>query len=215
VHRGQFTEATLGRKGATLRIVENAGGRVEGARERDICTACHQTTSFADLLFNHDNDSRFPLTGKHATTPCGGCHRPQRIANGPPVIRYKPLDIACSSCHTDYHQGQFLVAAVARKASSSSSMADSSDPVAPPRPARSCDTCHKTTRFKDTIFEHNNPTFTSYPLEGRHAKVACGKCHPTVKVASEVETVRYRPMPHFCEECHVDFHHGEFRGFEP
>jgi hypothetical protein len=94
-------------------------------------------------------------------------------------------------------------------------MADSSDPVAPPRPARSCDACHRTTRFKDAIFEHNNPTFTSYPLEGRHATVACGKCHPTVKVAREVETVRYRPMPHFCEECHVDFHHGEFRGFEP
>ena len=94
VHRGQFTEATLGRKGESLRIVENAGGRVEGARERDVCTTCHQTTSFADLTFNHDKDSRFPLTGKHATTPCGGCHRPQRVANGPPVVRYKPLDVA-------------------------------------------------------------------------------------------------------------------------
>lgn len=93
---------------------------------------------------------------------------------------------------------------------------DSSDPETPPPPrVRGCDACHKTTRFKDTIFEHNNPTFTSYPLEGRHASVACGKCHPTVRLAAEVETVRYRPMPHACEECHVDFHHGEFRGFEP
>jgi hypothetical protein len=36
-----------------------------------------------------------------------------------------------------------------------------------------------------------------------------------VRVAQEVVTVRYRPMPRACEECHVDFHHGEFRGFEP
>src|SRR5581483_3951838 len=203
VHRGQFTEATLGHKnGESLRIVENAGGRAEGARERDVCASCHQTTSFADLTFNHDKDSRFPLTGKHATTVCGGCHRPQRVGNGPLFVRYKPLEIACGSCHTDYHQGQFLVAAVAR---SSRSASDSSDDAPPPPRARGCDNCHKTTRFKDTIFEHNNPTFTSYPLEGRHATVACGKCHPTVRVASEVQTVRYRPMPHRCEECHVDF----------
>ena len=66
------------------------------------------TTAFSDLTFDHDRDSRFPLTGKHAETPCAGCHRPQRVGNGAPFIRYKPLDLTCGSCHTDYHQGQFL-----------------------------------------------------------------------------------------------------------
>ena len=105
VHRGQFAEGNVSRK----------GGLADSVRERDTCATCHQTTSFADLTFNHDKDSRFPLTGKHATTACAGCHRPERVGGrgggGGPVVtftRYKPLEMACGGCHSDYHQGQFL-----------------------------------------------------------------------------------------------------------
>jgi hypothetical protein len=190
VHLGQFTEGKLAAR---------VGGRLasEVAEGSDTCAQCHKITSFADLTFDHDKDSRFALTGKHADTPCAGCHRPQKIANGRTFVRYKPIDLACASCHTDYHQGQFLVAA------------------AKSGKARGCDFCHKTSKFTDTIFEHNNPDFSPYPLEGKHASIACARCHPRVQVAPEVETVRYRPLPRACEDCHVDFHHGEFRGFEP
>ncbi len=192
VHRGQFAQAVGGRKD-------------EGAaREKAGCADCHRTTSFTDLTFDHDKDSRFPLTGKHAQTPCAGCHAPERSGTGPPFVRYRPLDLRCGSCHTDYHQGQFLVSFATTRAKGGKRAR-----------ARDCNVCHETADFKKSIFEHNDPLFSSYPLDGRHAKVACGKCHPTVRVAGEVETVRYRPLPHVCEDCHADFHHGEFRGFEP
>lgn len=182
VHHGQF---------------EGAGGAAD-----DGCARCHKTTSFTDLRFNHDKDSRFPLAGKHAEVACGACHRRTRVGAGPPFIRYKPVDVTCGSCHTDYHQGQFLLTTdIAR------------DQPAPA--ARDCGYCHEPTRFKDTVFLHDDPKFSSYPLEGKHAGVKCGRCHRPVRIAGAAVTVRYRPMPRLCEDCHADFHHGEFKGFEP
>ena len=204
VHRGQFVERGV----------------------KDNCYQCHGTTSFADLTFDHDRDSRFPLTGKHATTACGSCHKPERLGAGPAVaIRYKPLDLACASCHADTHQGQFSLArpaagprdAASRRATAmvTATAAAAATASATATPPRNCDFCHRTNTFKETIFEHNDPRFTSYALDGKHARVACARCHPTVTVAPEVQTVRYRPLPQRCNDCHVDFHHGAFRGFEP
>jgi len=178
VHRGQFAE-------------EN-----RDAAKGDSCAGCHETTSFSDLTFDHDKDSRFPLTGKHAKTPCAACHPVERAGPGQPAfVRYKPLSTRCGDCHADVHQGQFITAAY--------------------RP-RDCDFCHKTSTFsKKTLFSHTDTRFTSFALDGKHANVPCASCHPTVQVAAGVSTVRYRPVPRTCEGCHVDFHHGQFKGFEP
>jgi len=182
VHRGQFAE---------------------GAK-RDTCATCHETTSFLDLTFDHDEDSRFPLTGKHAQAACAACHKPERPAGGgTAVVRYKPLSTSCGSCHDDVHQGQFL--------------ASSTEAAGAPagRGPRDCEFCHQTKTFKETLFDHGDRRFTTYALDGQHAKVACDGCHRSVTLAAGVKTIRYRPLPRACESCHVDFHHGEFRGFEP
>ena len=184
VHRGQFADGET----------------------RDTCGQCHSTTSFRDLSFDHDKDSRFPLTGKHAAAACAACHKPEKVGRGPEtMVRYKPLDPACGSCHADYHQGQFASRTLASTGAGGG---------VSPRP-RDCGFCHGTDTFLKTTFNHDAPRFTSYPLQGQHAKVACGRCHPTVTVGDGVKTVRYRPLPRACEGCHVDFHHGNFRGFEP
>jgi hypothetical protein len=172
----------------------------------DACGTCHTTTSFTDLTFDHDLQSRFPLTGKHAQTPCAGCHKPEQVGTAT-MIRYKPLATACGSCHADTHQGQFLVAAA--------SGVRAAAPGKERARTRDCNFCHGTKSFKKTTFDHDDPKFTSYGLEGKHAAVACERCHPTVRLAADVSTIRYRPLPRACEGCHVDFHRGEFRGFEP
>ena len=213
VHRGQFTaDDSSGRapgKTETKTEVTTAGKNRSGGT-LDNCIQCHKTTSFADLTFDHNKDSKYPLTGRHAEAPCAGCHRPTRVGAGRPFVRYKPLDTACARCHTDYHQGQFLASIDITR--------ESDDRV--PAAAHGCDFCHKTTRFKDSLFSHGDPRFSQYPLEGKHAQVACGRCHPTMRLGidvlgADVVTVRYRPLPRACEDCHTDFHHGEFRGFEP
>jgi hypothetical protein len=169
-------------------------GQLAEDGNKDNCASCHETTSFADLTFDHDKDSRFPLTGKHAKTACAACHPSERAGPGQPAfVRYKPLETSCKSCHADQHQGQFLARSK------------------PP----DCDFCHETTTFKKTLFSHADTRFTSFALDGKHSKLPCASCHPTVTVAEGVTTVRYRPVPRTCEACHVDFHHGQFKGFEP
>ena len=175
VHRGQFADATA----------------------KDNCARCHQTTSFTALTFNHNADSRYPLTGKHAQARCAGCHPSERLRGGQTMVRYKPLETGCARCHADVHRGQFAWSAKGAG------------------PRRACEDCHQTGGFQQTLFSHNDPRFSAFALEGKHAQVACGRCHAPVVVAPGVTAVRYRPLPRDCENCHVDYHKGEFRGFEP
>jgi hypothetical protein len=164
------------------------------------CTTCHQSQSFSKLKFDHQKDSKYPLTGKHLKVDCDKCHfvpaGARELVNGKPVVKYKPLDQKCASCHLDIHVGQF-----ARKGE-----------------AAECERCHGTDDFKQLKFKHA-PPFTTYLLEGQHAQVKCQACHQKVtletKAEGKVETVRYKPLPRVCEGCHGDFHKGAFQGFEP
>ncbi|MBM4290253.1 MAG: hypothetical protein FJ138_01420 [Deltaproteobacteria bacterium] len=54
------------------------------------CSACHQETSFSDLKFDHNTQSRFPLKGSHQRVECAACHEGGH---------YKPIDMECASCH--------------------------------------------------------------------------------------------------------------------
>ena len=59
-------------------------------------------------------------------------------------------------------------------------------------------------------FDHD--TESRFPLNGGHAKVACGKCHfQKVKIAGKLE-ILYRPLSMECESCHTDVHLGQFQG---
>ena len=175
--------------------------------ERHDCGACHKTSSFTDLRFDHGSDSRFPLTGAHRKAACGSCHPTESIRpDSPPAVRYQPLPVVCEGCHTDQHQGQFA---------RSSDDASQAETGTVPRLSSDCSFCHRTESFKPTLFSHDDPRYTTFTLRGKHASLACDACHRKVAVAERVTTVRYRPMPTRCDDCHVDFHHGDFRGFQP
>jgi Cytochrome c7 and related cytochrome c len=165
------------------------------------CSGCHLLASFEKLKFDHQRDSRYPLTGKHGKVACEKCHfvspGSKDSVNGKPVVRYRPLDQKCSSCHPDIHLGQF-----ARRGE-----------------LAECERCHATDDWKRLKFTHA-PPFTTYLLEGQHAQVKCEGCHQQVLVEGKADgkplrPVRYRPLPRACEGCHADFHKGAFQGFEP
>ncbi len=70
---------------------------VDGRTE---CTRCHETAeTFADLVFDHQVDSRFALDEWHVELDCDACHRPAPLSNGTEAIRYKPLGVECADCH--------------------------------------------------------------------------------------------------------------------
>lgn len=149
------------------------------------CTRCHQVASFASVRFDHRQDSRFPLEGAHAKVACEKCHYAPSATE---AVRYKPLATQCKGCHLDVHAGQFG--------------------------AKPCERCHQNESWKALTFQHQ-PPFTTFLLDGQHAKARCEACHRPVTVASGVKATQYRPLPTTCEGCHSDFHKGEFAGFEP
>ncbi len=67
-------------------------------RGRTECASCHSPAGWHALLFDHETQSTFHLTGAHKNVACGGCHKEERVGSVS-FVRYKPLDSRCESCH--------------------------------------------------------------------------------------------------------------------
>ena len=160
-------------------------GQFESRVQKSGCADCHVVASFATVRFDHAQ-TRFPLTDKHQGVQCASCH----LADARGVVVYKPLEVACASCHRDPHAAQFATAA---------SFTD-------------CTRCHDSRGWKPSSFEHHLP-FTAFALEGRHQTLACTACHREVATPGGAHVTRYKGLPQACAGCHVDVHRGAFAGF--
>ncbi len=146
------------------------------------CTSCHSQEAWKPARgFDHAK-SRFPLTGEHAKVECAKCHATPAVAKavdakGQPAPQWKPLPHAdCANCHRDPHAGRFKAA---------------------------CAKCHTTAGWKAinrTGFDHDA---TRYPLRGKHAAVACEKCHDPKAPGGGA-----KPRFAQCLDCHRDAHAG-------
>jgi Cytochrome c7 and related cytochrome c len=63
------------------------------------CSTCHTSESWKKLIFDHDTQSDFPLTGKHIGLPCEKCHPTVEI-DDKPVVKYRPIGTRCIDCHS-------------------------------------------------------------------------------------------------------------------
>jgi hypothetical protein len=111
------------------------------------CSLCHTTTAWMPASFNHNN-TKFPLTGAHATVTCIQCH-----TNG----QYAAISAACNSCHLKDYQGT-----------------NNPSHVAAGFP-QDCQLCHSTTDWLSATFNHT--TQTTFPLTGKHTTATCTQCH--------------------------------------
>jgi hypothetical protein len=152
----------------------------QGQFEND-CGSCHNVSGFKPATLDHQN-TRYPLTGKHASVACAKCH----IAKGEnaPVL-YRPMKTSCVDCHKDAHFGQFI---------------------------KACEQCHSTLGFDRGTLGFDHQRDSSYKLEGAHAPLKCEACHNKESApfpAGTGEAVRYRPLSQECVSCHPDFHVGQ------
>jgi hypothetical protein len=196
-------------------------GQVAATEGGSDCARCHDVEGFAPAQFTtaDHGKTRYPLTGAHTAVPCGSCHPEDSTiepAKAPPGIRSRKSDATrlaygaadledCLTCHGDPHAGQFSTAAG-------------------DRPARICADCHTAASFHDLRFDHAKDT--SFPLRGRHTKVACVDCHgslggetggqgPSVawlrrNAPAPTPVVAYRLTSMVCADCHPDVHLGQF-----
>ena len=168
------------------------------------CAACHPDHAGRgfDLIawpaggrerFDH-RTAGWPLQGKHAPLACDRCHRAE-FRNGPTAALsprkgtpgWLGLETNCASCHQreDPH-GNSL--------------------------GPNCEKCHDAAAWAPAPrFDHGT---SRYPLTGKHADVACAKCHlaPGLGIAPGADgrrSPRFRPLPFAeCSSCHVDPHQG-------
>jgi hypothetical protein len=142
------------------------------------CESCHDQSAWKPAPgFDHAKTS-WPLVGRHASVACAKCHRERAVDPANPAVRYVRFKgVAgqeCASCHEDVHRGRL---------------------------GRACASCHSPVdwrRVQRASFDHSR---TGYPLEGRHAAVACDRCHRP----GAPRPLRYAR----CTDCHGDSHLGQ------
>ena len=156
------------------------------------CETCHDTTNWLDSTFNHTSTG-FPLTGMHTVPPrlCTDCH----VNNN-----YSLNSTACVTCHLKDYQG-----------TTNPNHVTANFP-------QTCDTCHDTTNWLDSTFNH---TTTGFALTGAHTvpprlctdchvnnnynltSTACVTCHQTDynNATTPVNHVAAN-FPTTCETCH-------------
>ncbi len=143
------------------------------------CASCHDSLNWKNApKFDHAR-ARFTLTGAHEKLACDKCHQKSEDAN--PVVKYRGIPYQdCSPCHKDPHKGSFRAG---------------------------CRSCHSISNWKvtrSTVVEVFNHSTTEYPLEGKHAGLACESCH---KGGDFKQPVAYKR----CDDCHKkDPHQGQF-----
>ena len=146
------------------------------------CDSCHTTAGWRKIPSNESFDhskTKYPLLGLHAKVDCLACHRGGDFKKEIPFAR-------CTDCHTvDPHSGQF--AARSDKGQ--------------------CSACHTVDGWKPSLFDVKAHAAISYPLDGKHASVACDKCHIPAGAAT-----RYKISFAKCTDCHKDEHGGQFAG---
>lgn len=135
------------------------------------CESCHTTATWSESLFDHKR-TKFPLEGKHARTACAECHLKEEYR---PTGKFTALSMECINCHKNIHGHQF-------------------DHDGPPK----CTACHGLDNWKINRFNHNK---TAFKLDGKHARVACEKCHKKTEVDGEL-IVQYKFASFKCADCH-------------
>lgn len=161
------------------------------------CVACHKehlgrdarTVIFDKATFDHARTG-FPLTGRHNALRCESCHTSKLIID--PEVKslvlktgretFLGLGTACMHCHEDRHN---------RAAGDQ------------------CQTCHTTAAWSPApLFDHARAAFT---LMGKHATVACSKCHSSIsqKVPGTPVLFTTRAFED-CTPCHATPHSANF-----
>ena len=151
-----------------------------GAFAEQMCNSCHTTATWQKSAFAEHFDhskTKFALLGKHVGLRCETCHKGGDFKS--PIAHD-----TCASCHTpDPHGGQFAKRADGGK----------------------CESCHTVDAFKPATFALAQHQQTGFPLQGKHAALACAQCHVPADRATLFK-VKFAQ----CTDCHKDSHDRQF-----
>ena len=140
------------------------------------CNTCHGTARWSKVIFDHNRDTRYHLTGKHQKVQCIACHKGNIYKNKAPK--------ECASCHRldDVHKEQSDKNC--QKCHNTSSWNTkiafdhdlSSFPLIGMHAVTPCDECHLSKRFKKAPKECND-CHKSKDVHKRRLGIDCDQCH--------------------------------------
>ncbi len=142
------------------------------------CQDCHGETHFAPTEHFDHARTKFKLTGKHATVACKHCHQGTGLAG-----RWRGIAFGqCADCHRE--------------------------PSAGHGGGRDCASCHGTGGWREVSRDGALQLHarTRMPLVGRHAEVACDKCHTPARGGPGERKAGLGPVDPTCTACHADPH---------
>ncbi len=146
------------------------------------CSHCHseEHQNFKIVPFDHFAQTGYLLDGAHLEADCSRCHPSEKNETSKQtqssIVKYRGISQKCSSCHDDYHQGQF-------------------------EKSQTCDSCHTSrSSWKKIDFDHN--TQSKFHLDKTHAKVDCKSCHPQITAKDGSKLTQFKPLGMECQDCH-------------
>jgi hypothetical protein len=166
---------------------------LHGALPRGLdCSACHTAAAWSPLTsplaFDHGRSTPFPLSGRHTSTPCAGCHLDLRF-DGPDVA-----PTACAACHVDIHQGTLAGPCVQchtdesfRDVPAITAHARAGFPLTGSHLQAPCESCHR---------NDQGGAFAAVSRE-------CAACHQSAFLAASAPD--HSGFPTDCQACHATF----------
>ncbi len=147
------------------------------------CTSCHQPDTWSGATVDHAQISGgFQLVGAHATAPCTSCH----VVPGY-TLKF-PTPASSNDCVT-CHRADFT--------SAHGSLGFPTD----------CTTCHNTTAWTPSSFDHDAQYFPIYSGSHQSVWTTCATCHTTPSNFASFT----------CTDCHTksttDGHHTDVRNY--
>ncbi|RLD83748.1 MAG: cytochrome c family protein [Bacteroidetes bacterium] len=138
------------------------------------CKSCHVNDNWSLVNFDH-NHTTWPLKGKHLEVDCRECHFEMSENNTVLKQSFNNLERKCASCHENIHDNQFAI-----------------------NGETDCKRCHSNDSWFPENFNHDK---TAFPLEGRHAEIACSECHKA-RIQNGKTKITYKIKRFECIDCH-------------
>jgi hypothetical protein len=205
----------------------------KGQMQPKLCGNCHSFETWAIDNFQHNDQARFVLAGRHMEVACDQCH-----LGG----HFKPIQANCETCHRDFHEGQLKEkvcegchSPLGWQETNFLHNRDSEYRLVGQHLTIDCKKCHVVNNYKglprdcaqchtdyhvgekgsscnDCHTESSWTTntaqvhfFGAYALSGEHDKLPCDTCHTGGRELGG--------LGHECANCHRDPHFASFGPF--
>ena len=192
------------------------------------CSACHKTTTWAELLSPYQHKASFPLDGAHAMTTCAKCH-PTTYAVSPACVdchlAQRPANHYgndCQACHTtanwnptgstNHHGADPAALPLTGGHAALTCTRCHTNGIGPlPSACASChgsqapaghalDSCARCHTTAGWSSATQPPPNALHPMQGRHVGVSCVQCHGTYTTGVGFQ----KPRPATtCQSCHA------------